>query len=54
MQGYLEKQKALCDITDSENEFRNKYETVINNIVHRKMSTELQKYLVLKSFSKLK
>lgn len=52
MQNYLLKQKTLNDITDSENEFHYKYETIINNIVHRKMSTELQKYLASNSFSR--
>lgn len=52
MQNYLLKQKTLSDITDSESEFHYKYETVINNIIHRKMSTELQKYLASNSFSK--
>lgn len=52
MQNYQHKQKTFCDITDSENEFHTKYEVVINNIVHRRMSLELQKCLSRKSFRK--
>lgn len=51
MLNYQQKQKTFCDITDSENEFHSKYEVVINNIVHRRMSLELQKCLSKKSFS---
>ncbi len=47
---YHSKRKQYCDITDSENEFHTKYNIVINNIVHRKMSAELQKYLSKKCF----
>lgn len=46
------KLRSLCDVTDSENEFHSKYETVVNNIIHKKMSVELQKCLSKKSFSK--
>lgn len=45
MQNYLQKQNTLNDITDSETEFHYKYEVVINNVVHRKISTHLQKNL---------